>query len=350
MLREFEPSPNPPDPDHAPIFIIGTGRSGTSLLRAMLNAHPRIHLASFYPWTEMPLPWVGGTRRLELYYASFSFAWLGIDPRELRAAFPAPVPRERFPDVLRAILRRVAARHGKPRWGEKNPLNSLHLDRIFAAFPDARVVRTVRDPRGTLDSYARMPFSCSSALFMRLTFRRGRRRLAPYLDRILTIRMEDLLADPRSKMAEVLAYVGEPWDEAVLDHAHHLPPDDGPPFPWVVDAYAPLDPRPPSWPRRLSPARIRLVERLNRRWMRLHGYEPTELVEEPTTWALAREAAVDAVVGARYMWRGGRYLRRLTGRRPLAAAEAQRRFLELNPDPGARFLAGALPDPPALPD
>ena len=43
------------DPDKSPIFVIGMGRSGTTLLRQMLSAHPRIHNtheAFFYAYAQ----------------------------------------------------------------------------------------------------------------------------------------------------------------------------------------------------------------------------------------------------------------------------------------------------------
>ena len=45
------------DPDEAPVFVVGTGRSGTTLLRQMLDAHPRIHVtheAAFYFYRVHP--------------------------------------------------------------------------------------------------------------------------------------------------------------------------------------------------------------------------------------------------------------------------------------------------------
>jgi hypothetical protein len=344
--------PSPPDSGLAPIFIVGSGRSGTSLLRAMLNAHPRIYLlqeASFYMWTEMPPPWVDGIRRLEFYYRSFSFAWQGVDPNELRAMFPAPVARERLGEVFRVIMREVATRRGKPRYGEKNPTNTVYLERIFAVFPDARVVRMVRDPRGMVASYARMPFSSPSIVFWALLFDRAGRKVAPFLDRILTIRMEDLVAGPRETLASVLEFIGEPWDDAVLDHTRHVPPDDGPPFPWVTDAYGPRRVGEPSWPRDLTPAQIRLVERLNRGWMRRFGYLPADLPAEPSTWDLVRTVSADIAAGVVYLWRVARMARRLFGRPPADAAESQRLFLSLNPAARARHPGWSLPDPPPLP-
>lgn len=145
------------DPDRHPIFVVGTGRSGTTLVRMMLNAHPRIHLtheASFYL--------LGGLSRkatprewLDRYLATVAFAWLGLDPERVREA-----AGDRPPSVavtVRAIMKMQAERHGKVRYGDKTPLHATKLPQIFEDFPGARVVNVVRDPRGGVASLLRMP-------------------------------------------------------------------------------------------------------------------------------------------------------------------------------------------------
>ena len=143
-----------PDPDRAPIFVIGTGRSGTTLLRLMLNAHPRIYLtheASFNVGSSFIPRGLSGSDWLDLYLRSFSFAWLKLDPEEVRRELPAEFPRSELPRAFQAVMRCKARQFGRPRYGDKTPFHSSHLKRIFRDFPDARVVHIVRDPRATVD-------------------------------------------------------------------------------------------------------------------------------------------------------------------------------------------------------
>src|SRR3989442_13498055 len=154
-------------PDDAPIFVIGTGRSGTTLLRQMLNAHPRIHLtheAGFYSYTRHAPPALSATERLERYFQTFSFAWLRLDPQAVRDQLPPRLPRARIAEAYRAIMRCRARQRGKPRHGAKDPLDTHNLERIFADFADPRVVYITRDPRPTVQSFNRMPFGTSSVL------------------------------------------------------------------------------------------------------------------------------------------------------------------------------------------
>ncbi len=281
-------------PDESPIFIIGTGRSGTTLLRQMLTAHPRIHItheASFYSYARHAPAGMKAAEWLDLYFQTFSFAWMRLDPQVVRRALPAgwegqPVAAITG-EVARVIMRCKAQQQHKPRYGDKNPLDTHNLQRIFADFPDARIVYIMRDPRPTVMSFNRMPFGTSSTLVNSWICKVQFAHVQPYLDRILEVRLEDLAADARPVLQSILNFVGEPWDDAVLDYVHHANLDDVPPLPWFVGATRELPSQKTSgggWLERLDPAWIRIIEDLNRAAMQHYGYAPAALSPEPTHW------------------------------------------------------------------
>jgi hypothetical protein len=319
----------------------------------MLNAHPRIHLlqeASFLAWTQAWSPFRRTpAARLEFYFRSFSFAWLRLDPDEIRRRLPEPLTREGLLEAYRWIMREKAAQHGKTRYGEKNPLLAGHLGLLFAEFPDARVIDIVRDPRAALVSHTRMPFSTASRLLVTLHLRSNARRMARYRDRVLTVRMEDLIADSRSTMRRILDFVGEDWSEAVLDHARFADEDDGIPFPWLASARGKPTPRPEVWPTELPPAWTRIVEARNRETMRDCGYTPARLDREPGLVEKARAMLADAPEALRYVAHMLRVWRRFGGGTPPGPAEGQCILHDANPGAWASHPDWSLPDPPEPP-
>lgn len=279
-----------------PIFIIGTGRSGTTLLRLMLCAHPRIyiaHEASFYLFHALYGKRAAPREFLEYYFQTPWFRWLRLDPARVLAGLPDPLPPDRLGEAFEAIMRQKAAQYGRARYGDKTPSHSDHLRHLFADFPDARVIRMVRDPRGVALSLSRMPWA-SAGLWSNAHFcATERRQVAPFRDRILHVRLEDLLGEPRETMQRILDHIGEPWDDAVLDHARHLADaEDMPPFPWLAGAARPLGTPSARW-QALPPVRLRAMERAARAVMTDMGYAPATLQREPSRlavwWAAMRE-------------------------------------------------------------
>lgn len=340
------------DPDRSPIHVIGSGRSGTTLLRMMLSAHPAIHLtheASFYVWEGL---W--GRRAIDgltaYYLQSPHFRWLGLDPSEVVAQVPRPLTTDTRRDLYAAVMRAAAARHGKRRWGDKTPSHSASLGRIFADWPDARVIRIVRDPRGTVHSLTRMPWATGSLVAASGFCEIERHQVAPYRDRILQIRLEDLMTDAEGTMRRVLDFVGEPWDDAVLDHPHHAP-DDLPPVPWFARALEPRGTSPrPSWRRDWSPTEIRLVERMNKETMAEFGYPPDPLDTEPSAAARWARWARDLPEVGRGLWVAIRLA--LLARDPATFdGPAQKAlFRRLNPAAWAALPGfDGIPDSPPLP-
>ncbi|HKA89898.1 MAG TPA: sulfotransferase [Haliangiales bacterium] len=340
------------NPAQAPIFVIGTGRSGTTLLRLMLSAHPRIyvaHEASFYVM-EFLYPRRAPRRAfLDYYFQSSAFRWLRVDPARVLAGLPDPLPRERMPEAYAAIMREKAAQYGRVRFGDKTPAHAAHLKRIYRDFPDARVIHIVRDPRNTVPSLSRMPWASASLAVNAFFCDMERRQVAPYRDRLLQIRLEDLLGDARTTMARVLDFVGEPWDDAVLDHARHLPDaNDMPPLPWLESAARDRT-EPPAPGSGLTPLEIRMIERINRRTMKEHGYAPVPLDHAPGRLAVwwAGVSQIPALV--RFIYCFARLSRNARDPRHFHSPETNALWRKVNPPSWGRYPGFDIPDPPALP-
>lgn len=346
------------DPDQSPIFIIGTGRSGTTLLRQMLNAHPRIHItheAGFYSYARHAPSEVSVRDWLERYFQTYSFAYLGLDPKAVRAAVPDPLPRRDIVLAYRAILKQKAAQKARLRWGDKNPLDTHNLAQIFADFPDARVVYIMRDPRPTTLSFNRMPFGTASALFNCLLCRLQFDHIRPYLDRLLEVRLEDLTRSPQATLRGILNYVGEDWDDAVLDHVRYAATDDVPPLPWFVGATAKKPDQQQSegaWQEGLEPAWIRLIERFNREAMQRYGYAPAVLSPEPGRLSLAAALLADLphmfAAGYRLLSFGRRLDRHFQGKATLDPQEGLLANVSLNPAAWRHYPDFRLPPVPKV--
>ena len=237
---------NSPPPGAAPIFIVGFSRSGTSLLRSMLNAHQNIYISQesgFYQWLspdrlrgcDTAADWLRG------YSRTASFRLLRVSALPALQAVSDVTPRSLAgPTLMPLLLGEKARRLGRARWGDKTPLHSLRLDAIFRDFPDAAVIHVTRHPVGVADSLARMPWGCDSGVFNGLLYRRVSAEVQRFGPRVLRIRLEDLVREPRAQLERALAHIGEPWSEDVLDHAAHTPIADDPPLPWLTPAASPL--------------------------------------------------------------------------------------------------------------
>ncbi|MCB9727194.1 MAG: sulfotransferase [Deltaproteobacteria bacterium] len=341
----------------APIFVVGTGRSGTTLLRMMLSAHPRVYLtheASFHLMDSMFPAGRSGEEFLGYFFRSASFRWLRLDPREVMAGLERPLTRARLCEVFEAVMRVKAAQHGKERFGDKTPSHTAHLARIYACWPGARVVRIVRDPRMVVRSLRSMPWGPGSVIGAAAMCEIERRQVAPFVDRTLKVRLEDLLEAPRDVMARVLDFVGEPWSDQVLDHPRFGPGvDDMPPLPWFARAArAPAGPIRQDWAS-WDPVELRLVERLTRDCMTEDGYAPapaSALASQPSGLRVFGRWVSELPRAMAELGTAAGALRRSRRDAAQSGAEMMALFRKLNPRACEAYAGFAMPDPPALPE
>ena len=274
---------------NAPIFVVGTPRSGTTLLASMLGAHPRIDCGPetlFLPRLEAadaaalldPATWPDAATDfvMSLHLQDASVAELyGRDRAAVRACLA-----DREPSVAAMLESLTAARaraNGKPRWAEKTPRHLLSLPAIRAAWPDAQIVRVVRDPRDVALSASRVPFADQSVVVnLCLCARQDRiaREFFATDGNSHVLRFEDLLADPQAVLERLCRFLGESYDPVMVarpDAATGLAADHEW---WKQKAAEPLDPsRAGAWRGEMSEAQQRVASLVCREQLEIFGYE-----------------------------------------------------------------------------
>jgi hypothetical protein len=211
----------------APFFIVGSPRSGTALVRLMLDGHPRLAVP---PESHFVVALAARRHRLSRRPQEaiaricdrHRFRAFGLDPGAVAAMAERAGPAT-YAEAVRAVFGAYAAACGKARWGDKTPGHVGHIGLLARLFPDAQFIHVVRDGRAVAAWVAGMPFGpadpVAAAFWWRRRVRDGRRagaRLGPA--RYMELRLEDLIADPERALRAVLAFLGEPWSPAVLDH------------------------------------------------------------------------------------------------------------------------------------
>jgi hypothetical protein len=204
-------------------FFVGCGRSGTTLVRALVGAHPDMAIPpeSHFVVAQAPRrgePFEPGAL-VDALAASDRFALWELDRADVAAAV---VGAAGYPDAVRAVFALWAERAGKPRYGDKTPGYVVHLPSIARLFPEAVFVHVVRDGRDVAASFLDVGWATSAeeaARHWALRVRRGRRAgraLGPR--RYHELRYEELVADPEPALRGVCDAVGLAFDAAMLDH------------------------------------------------------------------------------------------------------------------------------------
>ena len=202
-----------------PFFIVGNDRSGTTMLRLIVDRGPdaavppeSMFLTDFKSAFEAGGPRderAAGQLMDEVWQHPKVRLW-GLPPEP-----PAIPPGLAPPDVYRFIVAApfvaYAARHGKPRWGDKTPHYVHHVDHLLALWPGARVVILVRDGRDVALSLRRMPFgpnnAWAAAQWWARGIRAGVRAQRDHPDAVLTVRYEDLARAPREEVPRLCEFL-----------------------------------------------------------------------------------------------------------------------------------------------
>jgi len=191
----------------SPVFVLSSIRSGSTLLRCMLNTHPRVcaphelHLADLR--VELASP-----------YVQLAMQLLALDVTEIEHL------------LWDRMLHHVLTQSGKDVIVDKTPGNLLLWRRLAAGWPDARYIFLIRNPSHILASAKSSkpvghPVDQEHLIVTYLSaLIEARRELAG-----LTIRYEDLVSHPVETAEELCDHLKVEWEPGMVNYgqADHGP-------------------------------------------------------------------------------------------------------------------------------
>ena len=248
------------------IFVVGVSRSGTTLLRTVLETSERIAIAPENHYVGHLIPGYGTRhqlrglgdpandetirkivdfvysgeyqRRSRLREISPFWRWLirEIPPADLEPRLLEAERTER--GIFAALLRTYADFHGRQVMGEKTPAHLAFVDTLLEWFPKAKVVHIMRDPRAVYVSDCRRrrgrptkPYSwlmkiplafATVMLFQTATAwaaaaRRDRRFARQYPEQYAMLRFEDLVRQPDVALPRLFDFLGVTLPQSATD-------------------------------------------------------------------------------------------------------------------------------------
>jgi len=287
-----------PNYDSEPVFVVGLGRSGTTMLRLMLHGHPSIAMLSetwFGPrvWERRwAFPMYSSVEPFQSRLLNVFIGLLQkhsdfpIDFEEYRNRVAAARPS--LSQLLTQLGELWREASGKPRWGEKTPVHIRYVDVLARMYPNLAVLHIIRDPRDVAASLSQAEFAeCGDAVSFALEWIENlelEERLAgldPNLnDRILRVRYEDLVVEPSHTLRSICRHIGEDFEPEML--AFHKFADLAQDANWMNGVAQPLNRSSVGrWRRDLNGREAALIEAACDKRMMDLGYACEQLEQLP---------------------------------------------------------------------
>jgi len=219
----------------APFFIVGSGRSGSTLLRVILCAHSRITIPPetyfIMPLLERlpstaPLDGAQVSEALEIITGHYRWPDMSLSKEEFSEAV-VRLDRPRLRDVLNVIYNFHLEKDGKTIWGDKTPPYVSIIPGLVSLYPDARIVHLLRDGRDVAKSFQRTgwygPWLHDNTREWRTAIRHIHdcRRNHPEIG-IYEIRYEDLVLNMEATVHALCRHLGIDFEPGMLNWTQSL--------------------------------------------------------------------------------------------------------------------------------
>ncbi len=293
-----------------PIFIVGTERSGSNLLRLILNEHEDIAIP--HPPHLMrditPLLTSYGDLKADenfrrLVGDAVKLVELHFAPWKLKLDSELIFRSARARDlycVYAEIYEQYRLTSGKPRWGCKSTFMIRHIDDIIKYHRAPKIIHLIRDGRDVAVSARDSVFNRFHPHYVAELWKSEQQTAMTWQTRLsrqtlLTVRYEDLIAQPEQKTREICAFLDEPYSPQLLKFFESRTAAELAALSasWQNVARPVLASNSGKYRKHLSPADIFEFERVAWRELQHYGYK---LDNEATTLTAARPSAAKLVM------------------------------------------------------
>jgi hypothetical protein len=299
-----------------PLIVLGVRRSGTTLLRVMLDRSSQLAV----PDESYFLPQLANRHGDRPDLDEFQDAlrrlptlreW-ELNPEDVRGRLR---PGMTLGEAVGAVYETYAAQRGKTRWGDKTPMYMQYLPLLERLFPDARYVHLIRDGRDAALSFLQMPegvvtktwahprdaagFACQWRTEVAAARALGRRAGA---SRYLELRYERLVEDPEHELRRTCTFAELPFEPKMLAYAGNV---DVSRKPHQRSLKRPPTPGLRDWRNAMSPDDVAAFQEIAADVLANLGYPlADDAPPEPTTRGRRRLASYRALTAA---WRASAY-------------------------------------------
>jgi hypothetical protein len=205
----------------SPFFIVGCGRSGTTLLRTLLNRHTAIAI----PLESLFI--VDYLKAASRFDISVLKSLLVKEPEiqewGIRPSLKDLQDSHTITEAVEKVHGVYLESKGKRQWGQKTPRFVRHMDLILTHFPNSRFVHMIRDPRAVVSSLMHSDVHRSNAFHASLRWKMDVRKGLDFEERnpdhVLRVYYEDLVRNVEEAIGRILTFLDLPYkislDESV---------------------------------------------------------------------------------------------------------------------------------------
>ncbi|MDL1956536.1 MAG: sulfotransferase [Candidatus Desulfofervidus auxilii] len=268
-----------------PIFILGTQRSGTTLLRLILNSHSKIaipeeaeFLRPLLKYKYFKKPFYGESLKRIYNYLRNSphFHLWNYDYSD----FLENLKQQKeitLKELIESLYLSYAKHEGKIIWGDKTPSLFRKIKLLYQLFPEAKFIHIVRDGRDVFDSWRKMDPTKNNVAVVALEWQYKNYKIEKFLKYVpnsnkMRIRYEDLLMEPQEVLKKICFFLNINYESEILNFYKKSKYYIGSHHSELI--FKPISPQNIyKWKKTLNSYEIKAFTFLAKRYLKIYNYE-----------------------------------------------------------------------------